>query len=123
MKIYRVEDKNGKGICIATGSKLCLSYRKTCPHTEKEHCDFDPLTDCKLRNAIHTGKLDLDSTLFAFPSIDAFHVWFPEETGRKAMAANGARGVIYECTKPLAISPYQVLFQRKDAKQIGEFEL
>jgi hypothetical protein len=115
MKLYRIETPDGHGICQSTGNKLCTLYWLAC-HDETKHDDFGP-DDQKAARLCQSPFM-----IFAFPSLDKLREWFPQASGRKLMADHGARGVIYEADVKLS-NGYQVIFDRRLATKVGEFEL
>lgn len=115
MHVFRIETKDGKGICAATGSDLCTIYREA-GGKEIEHCS---LCDCELRKARAMGS---GNRSFAFPSIEAIKTWFSSRKGRKAMKDAGAIGHVFE-SENIAKSSYQCVFEKKTAKRIGSFDL
>jgi hypothetical protein len=119
MRVFRIEQANGRGICAATGSPLCNIYYNACGD-ENEHCSF--CYSCHNRKV--WDSMDSDPNLvFAFPTMWALHSWFPQARGRKLMEANGARGVEYEVASTEMHSQFQCVFDKSKATKVREFPL
>lgn len=86
---------------------------------EHEHCRFATISD----ETKATKLAPNPNMLYAFPSIEALHDWFPNENGRKAMSKTGAKGIIYSVPSVEIASKYQVIFDKSKAVKTGEFPL
>jgi hypothetical protein len=119
MRVFRVETRDGRGICSATGSKICTLYRAAC-HDETEHCSFSRAEEDRGRAQRLWDRKDV---VFAFPTMEALRTWFPQERGRRIMEDHGASGVIYEVSETIMSSKWQCVFDRSRAAKVGTFDL
>lgn len=117
--VARIETKDGKGICAATGSPFCSIYRMT-GGKEIEHCAFSHACWQKFDQAETDGH---SKPCFAFPSLGALENWFPLAEGRKAMQDHGACCHVYRVDDLIAKSPFQCVFDKNKATLIGEIDL
>lgn len=118
MLIYRVEAPNGRGVCRVMGSPLCKAYCKA-GGQEVEHASFGPFKDF-LQDEL---TCDHPENVFGFPSLKAFHTWFPDRVGLEAMKAKGAKLVPYEVDEPELASPFQCIFNKAKAVRHEPLEL
>lgn len=124
MMVYRIETPDGKGICASTGSSLCTLYNRHC-FNECEHCSLDTLKNRELwlRRKAKAEYL-LRNGSYAFPSLQALKTWFPSPSGRKLMKDKGARVIEFEVdSENTMVTEYQCVFDKSDAKKIGELDL
>lgn len=121
MRVFRIETKNGKGICAA-GTGICQAYHEGSDH--KRGCGFDTCfgkdQDIAGINVIMLGWK------FAFDSIEKARAWFPLQAGRQAMKEHGAILVEYEIPSFLSmhdVGNHQVIFDYRNAKKVATHDL
>ena len=133
MEIYRIEQSNGKGICMALGSPLCPIYRLAArlagEESEFERDRFpDRCEQCKAFDAVAfdpSGEFgrEREHMRYAFPSLMALKEWFPGSEGRKAMQSAGAVGIAYDVPELVASGPWQCVFDLRRATEAYRFDL
>jgi hypothetical protein len=130
MEIFRIESIDGRGICLSVGSPLCLAYRLGAALAfeppERERCTFPcKAEDCKAFDATAFGgdESERQHMHYGFPTLTALRDWFPGLRGRLAMQGAGARGHVFEVPELVATGPWQIVFDKRKATKIGEFDL
>lgn len=121
MRVFRMENEEGKGICISeTG--LCDAYHEA---TDQKHscCKCTKFGEKKNEAVLCLFVLDWK---FAFPSVSDAKAWFPDEKGRAAMAAKGCHLTEYEVDNDLVLFDTelkQVLFDIAQSTKIATRDL
>jgi len=106
--VFRIETPDGKGICFYN-SKVCDAYHKKC-HDENESSATE-WPGQEFQAIYRTCALHQN---FAFASLEALKMWFPQTVGRADMKAEGAMIVEYDVNDILS-NGSQVIFNKHKA--------
>lgn len=119
MRVFRMETASGAGICYSeTG--ICDAYHAA---SDKAHTCHRCTTFGETKDEASFCVYAL-GWKFAFPSLEAAKKWFPEETGRAAMAAKGCQLVEYEVADILTDErAHSCIFDIKNATKIATRDL
>lgn len=116
MKVWRIEDGKGHGVCQHSGSELCEKYRSCV----KRHKCYG--IDTSLQDEIEWASNAVDYR-FGFTSINEVRGYFPAQLGREKMKEDGGQLWEYEVEKLLKHNTGQCVFDLADAKKIKQWDL
>lgn len=116
MKVWRIEDGKGHGVCEHSGSKLCKMYRSCI----KRHKCYG--IDMTLEEEVMLALKGIDFR-FGFTSVDEVRNYFPLDAGREKMKEDGGQLWEYEVEEIEKEDKRQCIFNYETAKKIKQWDL
>lgn len=116
MKVWRIEDGKGHGVCQHSGSKLCDRYRSCV----KRHKCYS--IDMSLEEEVEMALKGIDFR-FGFTSIDEVRKYFPLDVGREKMKEDGGELWEYEADSIEKDDHRQCVFDYSKARKIKQWDL